>query len=50
MKKLEFIRNDLDFELLVADNVDDILPMLQKAADAVPEGAKKLTAADADKL
>jgi uncharacterized protein (TIGR00730 family) len=50
MKKLEFIRGDLDFELLVADKVADILPMLQKAADAVPEAAKKMTAADADKL
>src|SRR5450631_142231 len=50
MKKLEFIRGDLDFDLLVADKVADILPMLQKAADAVPEAAKKMTAADADKL
>jgi len=50
MKKLEFIRGDLDFDLLVADKVGDILPMLQKAADAVPESAKKMTAADADKL
>ena len=32
MKKLEFIRGDLDFDLLVADKVEDILPMLQKAA------------------
>jgi uncharacterized protein (TIGR00730 family) len=50
MKKLEFIRGDLDFELLVADKVADILPMLQKAADAVPADAKKMTAAEADKL
>jgi uncharacterized protein (TIGR00730 family) len=50
MKTLEFIRGDLDFELLVADKVADILPMLQKAVDAVPEEAKKMTAADADKL
>jgi uncharacterized protein (TIGR00730 family) len=50
MKTLEFIRDDLDFELLVADKVADILPMLQKAVDAVPEDAKKMTAADADKL
>ena len=32
MKTLEFIRGDLDFDLLVADKVDDILPMLRKAA------------------
>jgi len=50
MKALEFIRGDLNFELLVADKVADILPMLQKAAAAVPEEAKKLTAADVDKL
>jgi uncharacterized protein (TIGR00730 family) len=50
MKKLEFIRGDLDFELLVADKVGDILPMLQKAADAVPADAKKMTAVEADKL
>jgi uncharacterized protein (TIGR00730 family) len=50
MQKLEFIRGDLDFELLVADKVADILPMLQKAADAVPEAAKKMTAAGAEKL
>ena len=41
MKKLEFIRGDLNFELLVADKVTDILPMLQKAAAAVPGEARK---------
>ncbi|MGA9000399.1 MAG: TIGR00730 family Rossman fold protein, partial [Pseudolabrys sp.] len=35
MKGLEFIRGDLNFDLLVADRVADILPMLQKAAAAV---------------
>ncbi len=50
MKSLQFIRGGLDFELLVADKVADILPKLQKAADAVPESAKKMTAADVDKL
>ena len=50
MKKLEFIRGDLDFNLLVADKVGDILPMLQKAAEAVPESAKALAAEAADKL
>ena len=39
MKKLEFIRGDLNFDLLVADTVGDILPMLQKAARAVPDAA-----------
>ena len=41
MKALEFIRGDLSFDLLVADKVDDILPMLQKAADAVPESPRR---------
>ena len=50
MKKLQFIRGGLDFDLLVADKVEDILPMLQKAAEAVPEGAKVLTPEAADKL
>ena len=47
MKKLEFIRGDLDFDLLVADKVEDILPMLQQAAEGVPESAKEMAAADA---
>jgi len=50
MKKLEFIRHDLNFELLVADNVADILPMLQKSAAAVPEAEKEMPAVIADRL
>jgi len=50
MKKLQFIRSDLDFDLLVADKVADILPMLQKAAAAIPESGKKMSAAVPDKL
>ena len=50
MKALEFIRGDLAFDLLVADKVGDILPLLQKAAEAVPEGAKTIAAEAADKL
>ena len=50
MKKLDFIRGDLSFDLLVADKVEAILPMLQKAADAVPADAKQLSAAEVDKL
>jgi uncharacterized protein (TIGR00730 family) len=50
MKTLEFIRHDLSFELLVADNVADILPMLQKAAAAVPEPEKEMPAVIADRL
>ena len=50
MKMLEFIRGDLNFDLLVADNVADILPMLQKAAAAVPEEEKEMPAVIADRL
>ncbi len=37
MKTLQFIRGDLNFELLIADRVDDILPMLRTAAAGVPD-------------
>jgi uncharacterized protein (TIGR00730 family) len=50
MKALEFIRGDLNFDLLVADRVEDILPMLQKAADAAPAAGKTMTAADVERL
>lgn len=50
MKALEFIRGDLSFDLLVADNVADILPMLQKAAAGVPEEEKEMPAVIADRL
>ena len=50
MKALEFIRGDLNFDLLVADRVEDILPMLHKAADVLPEAAKTMTAADVERL
>jgi hypothetical protein len=50
MKNLEFIRGDLNFDLLVADKVEDILPMLQKAAAAVPLEDKEMPAVIADRL
>jgi uncharacterized protein (TIGR00730 family) len=50
MKSLQFIRGDLSFDLLVVDKVADILPTLQGAAAAVPEEAKRMTAADAERL
>src|SRR5215468_7865235 len=50
MKRLEFIREDLSFELLVADNVAAILPMLQKSAAAVTEAEKQMPAVIADRL
>lgn len=50
MRKLEFIRGEYSFDLLVAEKVADILPMLERAMAAVPEEAKQMTAADAEKL
>jgi uncharacterized protein (TIGR00730 family) len=50
MKSLEFIRGGLDFELLVANKVEQILPMLQKAAAAVTEEEKEMPAVTADRL
>jgi uncharacterized protein (TIGR00730 family) len=50
MKALEFIRGDLDFDLLVAPKVADILPMLQKAAAAVPDSAKTMAGIEPEKL
>jgi uncharacterized protein (TIGR00730 family) len=50
MRTLQFIPGDLGFDLLVADKVEDILPMLETAAEAVPESAKRMTAEGADRL
>lgn len=50
MKALEFIRGDLNFDLLVADKVADILPMLQQAAAAVPDEAKKMSRVEPERL
>ena len=50
MKALDFIRASMDFELLVADRIEDILPKLQEAAAAVPEAAKDMPPAVAEKL
>ena len=50
MKNLEFIRGDMNFDLLVADKVADILPMLQKAIANVSESEKTMTAAKAEQL
>ena len=50
MKALEFIRAEFSFNLLVADKVADILPMLARAAESVPEEARRMTAADPGRL
>jgi len=50
MKTLEFIRPGLDFTLLVTDDVREILPMVRKAAAAVPEEARKMEPTAAERL
>jgi uncharacterized protein (TIGR00730 family) len=50
MKRTEFIRAGLSFNLLVADEVADILPMLRKAAETLPEEAKKMAPVVAERL
>ena len=50
MRTTEFIRAELNFDLLVAGKVEDILPMLQKAAAAVPADAKDMKTVAPEKL
>lgn len=50
MKALDFIRTGMDFDLLVADRIEDILPKLQAAAAAAPDAAKDIPPAVADRL
>ena len=50
MKALEFIRGGLEFDLLVAKSVGDILPMLRKAAAAVSEGDKRMQTVEPERL
>jgi hypothetical protein len=42
MKRIEFIRDDLNFNLLVADRVADILPLLREAMTSVEEHEKEM--------
>lgn len=50
MNKLEFIRDGLDLNLLIADEVEDILPKLQAAASRAPDDEKKLKTAEVSQL
>lgn len=50
MKALAFIRPSLEIDLLFADKVEDILPVLNKAAAAVPEIEKLMEANAAARL
>jgi uncharacterized protein (TIGR00730 family) len=50
MRKLEFIRAGLTFNLLVADRVEDILQKLIAAAQAVPETEKEMAPVTAERM
>jgi uncharacterized protein (TIGR00730 family) len=50
MEKLAFIRPGLSINLLMAEQVDDILPKLSEAARAVSEAEKEMTPAIAKRL
>jgi uncharacterized protein (TIGR00730 family) len=50
MQKLQFIRDGLDVNLLVAERIDDVLPMLLDAAGKLSEPDKELKAAAVDQL
>jgi len=50
MKSLAFIRTGMDVNLMVADKVDDIIPMLREAMQGVSEQAKDMPPTVAEKL
>jgi uncharacterized protein (TIGR00730 family) len=50
MRKLAFIRPGLPVTLLVADRVEDVLPILRKAARPVAEAEKLMEAGTAERL
>jgi uncharacterized protein (TIGR00730 family) len=50
MKRIKFIRDDLNFELLVADEVANFLPMLQQAMAPIEEHDKEMKAAQPHNL
>jgi len=50
MKRIKFIRDDLNFDLLVAEEVADILPMLQQAMAPVEEHEKEMKEAQPHNL
>jgi uncharacterized protein (TIGR00730 family) len=50
MQALHFIRSGLDVNYLVAEQVEDILPMLIQAARGVTEADKAMKTADVERL
>jgi len=50
MRKLEFIRNGLTFNLLIADRVEDILPRIVEATKAIPDSEKEMAPVTAERM
>jgi uncharacterized protein (TIGR00730 family) len=50
MKQLQFIREGITFDLLVAERIEDVLPMLRKAAQDIPEPAKQMMSVAAERM
>jgi uncharacterized protein (TIGR00730 family) len=50
MEDLHFIRAGLSVNYLVAERVEDILPMLKDAARGLPESDKEMKAADVEQM
>jgi len=50
MRAMQFIRAGLTVEPLVANDVEDILPMLQEAVQRIPEDAKDIKAVEPEEL
>jgi hypothetical protein len=50
MQALEFIRSGLMVNLMVADEVEDILPRLQKALELLPEPEKEMKTVEPERM
>jgi uncharacterized protein (TIGR00730 family) len=50
MKALQFIRDGLAVDLLVADRIEDVLPKIRQALESVPESAKQMTPVAAERM
>jgi uncharacterized protein (TIGR00730 family) len=50
MERLQFIRAGLNVNLLVADRIDDVLPMLKAAAHMVTEADKEMKTAEVERM
>ena len=50
MRKLEFIRKGLTFNLLMAERVEEILPKITEAAKAVSEAEKEMVPVAAERM